>query len=73
MSLRYEKTGPGGFQIGKDQLATRWSFVLKFLWWADFQTFNYRIHFFGVSRGGAVVEHRTPEREVQGSNPTTAS
>ena len=23
-------------------------------------------------RGGSVVEHRTPEREVQGSNPTTA-
>ena len=23
-------------------------------------------------RGGSVVERRTPEREVQGSNPTTA-
>ena len=29
-------------------------------------------HLLGGERGGSVVECRTPEREVQGSKPTTA-
>ena len=58
-----QKNIPHNFRIFTNSSMNVGNHVVQYTWLTNY-TFG--------GRGGSVVEHQTPEREVQGLNPMTA-